>query len=243
MTDACFIAPELAPVGAILRLDGAEGRHAAKVRRVRVGESVLVIDGMGQAARGLVETVGAETADIRVAERLSEKARGHRWVAVQALAKGGRDELAVETLTELGVDEVIAWGASRSVVRWQGKFDKGLAKWVSTAREATKQARRFTVPTVSYATTTQVCERIASAARAVILHESATDWLDAQFPVPVGEIVFVIGPEGGISPDELRAFTEAGGVVKRIASHVLRTSTAGVVALAQLQLLAGDGHD
>jgi len=240
MTDACFIAPALVPLGQLLRLDGPEGRHAAKVRRVRVGESVLVIDGMGHAVRGSVEAVGAESADVRVAELLSEPVRAHRWVAVQALAKGGRDELAVEALTELGVDEVVAWGASRSVVRWQGKVDKGLAKWAATAREAAKQARRFSVPRVSYATTAQVCERLASAARAVLLYEAATDWLDAQFEVPAGDVVFVIGPEGGIAPDELQAFIDAGAAVKRIASQILRTSTAGVVALAQLQLLAGD---
>ena len=241
MSDACFVAPDVAvPVGGLLRLSGAEGRHAAKVRRVRPGESVLVMDGRGLAVRGPAEAVGADFIDIRVAEQLSTPPRANRWVAVQALAKGGRDELAVEALTELGVDEIIAWSAARSVVRWQGKVEKGLAKWGATAREASKQARRFSVPAVSHATTAQVCQRIAAAAQSVVLHESAPDWLDTAWQVPPGEVVFIIGPEGGITPEELDAFQAVGAATRRVASQVLRTSTAGVVALAQLQLLAGD---
>jgi len=239
MSDACFVAPDVAvPVGDLLRLTGPEGHHAAKVRRIGLGESVLVIDGRGQAVRGLVEEVGADFVTIRVAQTLHEPARATRWVAVQALAKGGRDQQAVEGLTELGVDEIIAWGASRSVVRWQGKVDKGLAKWASTAREAAKQSRRFSVPPVSYATTTQVCDRIVTTTQTIVLHESAPDWLDTTWTAPEGEVVIIIGPEGGIAPAELAAFQQAGALVKRIATPVLRTSTAGVVALAQLQLLA-----
>jgi len=238
MSDACFIATDVdVPVGGLLRLDGPEGRHAAKVRRIRVGESVLIMDGRGHAVRGPAEVVGAESIDVRVVEQLSEPVSPNRWIAVQALAKAGRGELAIEALTELGANEFVAWGAARSIVQWQGKIDKGIAKFAATAREAAKQTRRFTIPQVEYATTAQVCERIRAASMSVVLHESATDWLDATFTVPPGDVLFVIGPEGGITPDELAAFQDAGAVVKRVAQHVLKTSTAGVVALAQLQVL------
>ena len=242
MSDPLFLADSVdVAVGGVLHLDGPEGRHAAVVRRIRVGEQVLVADGFGNAIRGVTHLVGRDFVDVEVVERLREPVREHRWVAVQALAKGGRDEQAVEAMTELGVDEVIAWQASRSVVEWRGaeKQAKGLAKWQSTAREAAKQSRRFRVPKVGCATSAaDVCKLIRAAAQAFVLHESATDFLDAQVLVPSGEVLFIVGPEGGITPEELAAFEDAGAKSVLVADHVLRTSTAGVVALAQLQAMA-----
>ena len=228
-------------VGELLHLDGADGRHAAKVRRIRVGEQVLVADGEGRAIRGVTQTVGADFIDVAVAECLSELGGAHWWTVVQALAKNGRDEQAVEAMTELGIDQVVAWQASRSVVEWRGaeKQAKGLAKWVSTVREAAKQSRRFRVPKVGCATSAaDVCKLIRAAAQAFVLHESATDFLDAQALVPSGDVLFIVGPEGGITPEELAAFVDAGAKPVLVANHVLRTSTAGVVALGQLQAMA-----
>lgn len=242
MSDACFLCDCVdVPVGERLRLDGPEGRHAAAVRRVRTGESLLIADGAGRAVRGPVRLVGDGFVEIEVAQQLVEPAKAHRWVLVQALAKGGRDELALETATELGVDEVIAWQAARSVVRWENKADKGLAKWVRVACEATKQSRRFKVPALSYATTSDVVARIAAAGQAFVLHEAAPKYLSAAKLIPGGEVLFVVGPEGGITDDERELFQAGGADVVLVADHVLRTSTAGLVALAQAQLLAARG--
>ena len=226
-------------LGDIVLVTGEEGRHAAVVKRTRVGDTVLLADGAGHGVRGEVTEVDKAGISVRVDELLSAPVRAHRWVAVQALAKGDRSDVAIEAVTELGVDEVLAWQASRSIVRWdQGKAEKGVAKWQATVRESSKQARRLSVPVVTAVATSQVCERIRDAACAFVLHEDADQPLGAR-PLPrAGEVLFIVGPEGGICSQELDAFTQAGAVPVTVSDGVLRTSTAGVVALAQLQLLA-----
>ena len=247
MTDALFLADvgthlDAVALGSSLTITGDEARHAVSVRRIRVGESVLIADGCGLAAHGRVTSAEKASLTIQVDEVLATPTSPWRWVAVQALAKGDRSDLAVETLTELGVDEVMAWQASRSIVRWQGKTDKGLAKWQATAKAATKQSRRFRVPEVSYASTAEVVARIRAADCALVLHEEATTPISrASLPVTAegpAEVLFVVGPEGGLSPDELSVFADAGAQVVSISDGVLRASTAGVVALSPLQFLA-----
>lgn len=243
MTDPLFLsaaATDALP-GSTLTIDGDEGRHAAAVKRMRVGESVLVADGVGRAIRGEVASVAKASIDVAVAEVLHAPVDPHRWVCVQALAKGDRAGLAVELLTEVGADEILAWQASRSVSRWdQGKADKparSVDKWRATAREATKQSRRFRVPAVELTTTDQVCERMADGCWLVLHEDADADIADVSLPIS-RSVGVVVGPEGGISPDELRVFVAAGARPVRMSDAVLRTSTAGGVAIAQLRLLA-----
>lgn len=243
MTDALFLAPlDGAVLGSEVVVGGDEGRHAVTVRRIRPGETVFVADGDGHAIHG--EVVEATKAGLRVrVDGLYTSAEQQlRVVAVQALAKGDRAELAVEIMTELGIAEIVPWRASRSIVRWDTgeRGAKQLSRWQSTAREATKQSRRFRVPPVTEPVRTdELCARIAVADACYVLHETATDWLrDVDVPAS-GEVIVIIGPEGGISPDELDAFVAAGGRPVLVSDAVLRTSTAGVVALAQIQAMTG----
>jgi 16S rRNA (uracil1498-N3)-methyltransferase len=243
MSLATFLSPRVSGLGVdqVFRLDGTEGHHAAAVRRIRVGEQVFVGDGEGFGVRAETVSVGKNELELRVLEVLREPEHAHRWVAVQALPKGDRADVVVDSLTELGVDEICAWQADRSVVRWDGmpgKAEKGVAKWSTRAREAAKQSRRLSIPQVNFLSTAQVAERLKAADLAVICHESATASIATLSIPPSGEIVFVIGPEGGLTDAELSCFVEAGGTPVLIAEHVLRTSTAPVVALAQLQVLA-----
>ncbi len=241
MTEPVFLAPLDAPaVGATVTLTGQEGHHAAAVRRIKVGEVVCISDGNGTAVRGAVTAADKGSISVLVDEVLREPARPVRYVAVQALPKGDRAELAVEMLTELGIDEIVPWQASRSVVRWSPeRTERGLTRWRAAAREASKQSRRLRVPTVSLPmTTAELALRIDQTALTVILHESASLPL-ATIDLPAsGEIMFIVGPEGGLSDDEVAAFEKAGGRPVLVADAVLRTSTAGVVALAQLQAMS-----
>lgn len=224
-------------------LEGSEGRHAATVQRLRVGEELLLADGRGGTAAAVVTAVGKGVLDVRITSRGYTDAPAHRLVVVQGLAKGERGELAVQAMTEVGVDEIVPWTAARSVTQWRG--DRGVRareKWVATVREATKQARRAWLPVVAGTpdeATSQVAGRIAGAAAAYVLHEQAEERLvTAELP-DGGEIVLVVGPEGGVAPAELAAFVEAGAQTVRLGPSVLRTSTAGVAALSVLAARLG----
>lgn len=238
----------LAGVGpdAVYVLDGAEGRHAGVVQRRAVGERIDVVDGAGVRLRTVIEHVAADGLHLRVQERVEEPAPAVSLVLVQALAKGDRDELAIEAATEVGADRVLPWQAERSIVVWRGdRAAKSRARWLATVRTAAKQSRRACVPDVDLAVDTKaLAERVASCVAAggvaLVLHEEATTPIaEAALPV-VGasgeqvECLVVVGPEGGISERETALLTGAGAQAVRLGPHVLRTSTAGPVALAVL---------
>jgi 16S rRNA (uracil1498-N3)-methyltransferase len=215
-----------------LVLDGDEGHHAADVRRLFAGEPIDITDGGGTMLHGVVAEAGRGSLTVSVMERVVVPAPVPRFTVVQALAKGGRDEDAVEAMTEVGVDAVVGWSASRCIAKWT---DRTEAKWVSTAQAASKQSRRAWWPTVAGPeSTVEIAARCAKATLAVVLHESAADPL-AGCTVPAkGEVLVVVGPEGGITDEELEALRAAGAVACRLGSTVLRSSTAGVAALAAL---------
>ncbi|MFD7981766.1 16S rRNA (uracil(1498)-N(3))-methyltransferase [Kitasatospora indigofera] len=228
---------EGAAAGTLVRLDGPEGRHAAAVKRLEPGEAVTLADGLGLGVDGTVAAVhGKDAIDVTVVAVRREPEPSPRIVVVQALPKGDRGELAVETMTEVGVDVVVPWPASRCITQWKGERGaKALAKWRATAREAGKQSRRLRFPEVREPMTTrQLAPLLAGAAFAAVLHEDGAAPLAAAALPPAGDLVLIVGPEGGVSPEELAAFAEAGAGPYRLGPSVLRTSTAGVAAGALL---------
>ena len=241
MTDPLFLDEIPAPlpaVGTQLLLAGDEGRHAAVVRRIRPGEMIMIGDGRGRGIRASVVDVHPSGLIVEVADHLAAPDEPRRLVAAQALAKGDRSELALEMMTEMGISEIIPWQASRSIVRWsEERAVRSLAKWRSTVREAAKQSRRLNVPQVSQAVTTgQLAQRVANADLALLLHGEADESI-AEVDLPAaGTVLIIIGPEGGISADELDELSRAGARPVWISDAVLRTSTAGVVALAAVKL-------
>ena len=229
MSAPVFLTDDLAPDRVLLT--GPEGRHAATVRRLRAGEAVDLCDGSGGRASCVVAAVGRDEVALDVRSRTCEPPPSPRLVLVQALAKGDRGELAVELATEVGVDLVVPWAAARSVVRWDGaRGEKALGRWRSTAREAGKQSRRARHPVVAgWLDTPALLERVAGST-CLVLHEGATEPLAATDLPADGELVLVVGPEGGITDGELRRLQEAGGRPVRLGRSVLRTSTAGAAA-------------
>jgi 16S rRNA (uracil1498-N3)-methyltransferase len=239
MTPPLFLVDAL-PSGETLILDGEEGRHAARVKRLGAGEAVLVGDGLGGLLDCVVEQVIGAGLVLRVLARHELPQPKPRLVAVQAIPKGDRAELAVELLTELGADEIIPWAASRSVPQWRDdRAAKAVAKWRRTAREAAKQSRRPRLPMVTDLASTRDVARRISRAESFVLHEDAADALATAELTDAEEILVVIGPEGGIAEAELQQFTAAGARPVRLGEPVLRTSTAGAAALAAVSVRLG----
>jgi 16S rRNA (uracil1498-N3)-methyltransferase len=229
---AVFVADDL--TASRVRLTGAEGRHAAGAKRLRPGELVELVDGSGTRARCAVVDVGRDEVVLDVQERVYEPEPEPRLTVVQALPKGERGELAVELMTEVGVDVVLPWTAARCVAQWKGeRGEKALRRWRSTVREAAKQARRSWVPDVEeLATTRQVVALLAAADVALVLHEAASVPLAGVALPQAGHVVLVVGPEGGLTDDELTAFAAVGAAGVRLGPTVLRTSSAGAAAVA-----------
>jgi 16S rRNA (uracil1498-N3)-methyltransferase len=215
-------------------LSGAEGRHAATVRRLAVGERADVTDGAGTIAECVVTGVRPGVAELAVLATRAEPAAQPRIVVVQAIPKGDRGELAVEIMTEVGVDAVVAWQAERCVARWRAdRAGKALARWQATAREAAKQARRAWIPEVTGPEATPaIARRVGAAELAILLDPEAPAALGRIRLPGRGEIVVIVGPEGGVSPAEAGVLTRAGAIAARLGPTVLRSSSAGAVAAA-----------
>ncbi|GFG75377.1 16S rRNA (uracil(1498)-N(3))-methyltransferase [Mycobacterium botniense] len=243
MVAALFYVDSLPEAGVVATVDGDEGFHAATVRRIRTGEHLMLGDGGGGLARCVVEQAGRGRLYARVLDRWQVARRQPAVTVVQALPKSERSELAIELATEAGADAFVAWQAARCVARWDGaRVEKGLRRWRAVARSAARQSRLAHIPPVdgpvSTATlTTRIREQVSSGATVLVLHESATDRLADLVLAQAKSLMLVIGPEGGIAPDEIAALTGAGAVAVRLGPTILRTSSAAAVALGALGVL------
>jgi 16S rRNA (uracil1498-N3)-methyltransferase len=229
-------------VGGETELDGAEARHIVAVSRTRVGETLLVGNGRGLVTTGTVTMADPARVVLTVTAMHTEPPASPRLVLVQALAKGDRDELAVQTAVELGVDEIVPWQAARSVSVWRAdRVRKGVERWRSIVREAAKQSMRPWLPAVGEPVSTAELVGRAARSRMVVLEPNAdaplsglvVDTDDAR------DLVVVVGPEGGVAPEESTALRAAGAGAVRLGSTVLRTSSAGPAAIAVLNLALG----
>jgi 16S rRNA (uracil1498-N3)-methyltransferase len=243
MVATLFYVDALPDAGELAVVGGDEGFHAATVRRIRPGERLVLGDGAGALAHCEVERAGRDGLDARVLDRWSVPAGQPAVTVVQALPKSERAELAIELATEAGADAFVAWQADRCVASWQGaRADKGLRRWGAVARSAARQSRRAYIPPVdgvlsTAALTQRVRDDVAAGAVVLALHESATGRIADVAVAQAHSLMLVIGPEGGIAPEEIAVLTAAGAVAVRLGPQVLRTTSAAAVALGALGVL------
>ena len=225
----------LAP-GSPAVLVGDEAHHAARVRRLRPGSAIAVVDGRGRRVTGVVEAASRDEISYRVTDVVDEPEPAPRLVVVQALAKGDRGEQAVALLTEVGVDAIVPWAARNCIATWEGeRAERGRQRWRATARESAKQARRARIPEIAaVGGLDDIVAAVSAADLAVLLDEGLGGVEPLLDPPATGEVVIVVGPEGGVSPQEREALVGAGAVSVRLGPTVMRTSTAGTVGAAVL---------
>ncbi len=221
-------------------LAGSEGKHAANVRRLRVGESIQLSNGLGGRIRGTVGAVRQGEIDIDVTSCTQDAEPTLVFTLVQALAKGDRDELAIQAATELGITKVIPWQAENSISRWEGpKIAKSVQRWQTIVSEAAKQSMRSFEPKV--ANPVSIKELVADPSltgRRFVLDPTASVGL-ASVGSLEGNVTLVVGPEGGISVPELVTLDAAGFERVHLGNGILRTSTAGVAAISAILALSG----
>ncbi|MCQ9366929.1 16S rRNA (uracil(1498)-N(3))-methyltransferase [Brevibacterium sp. 50QC2O2] len=246
MTAPVFLSTFAQPgaVGDLLGFGPEVAGHAVRVRKLGPGAEVDIIDGAGLRLSGVIETASPEALSLRVRTCVQEPAPRPALVLVQALAKGDRDLAGIEAACEVGVDEVVPWAAQRSIVDWPAKkAAKSHAKWLNTLRAATLQARRSRVPVLhDLVRGTSLAGKLGPGDACIVLHETAQEHLPrvlAQLPEDLERIVFVVGPEGGISDAELAALQAAGARPALLGTTILRASTAGPVALGIAQVALG----
>lgn len=223
-----------AEIGQAVAVVGAEAHHASAVRRIRVAELVVLTDTRGRRATGKVLVAERDVVRILVSGMEDVPRATPEITVVQAIPKGDRADLAVQMLTEIGVDTIIPWQAERSVAVWKPeRVAKALGKWKRTAFESSKQARRSHFAEIrDLASTEEVADLVATADLGVVLHEEAAASLTGRSLPLSGRVVVVVGPEGGISAKEIDILGSEHCV--RLGDTVLRTSTAGVAAVAAL---------
>ena len=222
-----------AVAGAEIALTGSEGKHAVAVRRMRVGEGIQLTDGLGKRVRGNVSAVEQNSLMIQVTDVIDEAEPSAKLTLIQALAKGDRDELAVQAATELGAWQIIPWQAERSISRWDGpKISKGVDRWQVIVAEAAKQSLRVFEPKVQMPVSTkQICELVKDFDLVLVLDPTSAAGLGSQ-DFAAQNIAIVVGPEGGISDHELQLLADAGARLVNLGAPILRTSTAGVAAIS-----------
>ena len=225
---------ESTQVGERVILDGAEGRHAATVSRVRVGEFLTIGNGRGLMLNAEALSTAKDSVELRVDSVTSVDRNTPAVILVQALAKTDRDERAIESSTELGIDAVIPWAAERSVSKWEGpKIDKGIARWAAIVREATKQSIRPYLPTIRPLVKSSQLPSALEGVQILVLDPTGDIPL-SKVQIDSRDIALVVGPEGGISGIELELLRSTGATIVSLGTNILRTSTAGPAALAIL---------
>lgn len=242
MAATVFYLDTIPEPGGLAILDGPEGRHAATVRRTRVGEPITLSDGRGLLAESEVVAAQKDRLELKVLNRTLAAAPVPRVTVVQALPKSDRSELAVELMTEAGADTIIPWQAHRCVANWEGKAHKGVEKWRAAARAAARQSRRPYIPEITDLHRT--CDLLDLVRKAksngtivAALHESGTTRFTELDFTTAPEVILIVGPEGGLDDSELASLGEAGATPVLLGPTVLRTSTAAAVALGALGAL------
>ena len=219
-------------------LENDEAHHAIKVLRLNTGEVIKISDGVGNWVSGPIVEIAKKELFISITERGEIQAAKPELVLVQAITKSDRNKEMLELAVEAGVDRIIPWQSERSISKWQSDSEQ---KWQVGIKQSCKQARQVKLPQLMQVmSTTEVIKSISEGGFGIVFHEEAsTKFSDLTIPNSQSSVYLVIGPEGGISEQELLSFQNIGSKVVRLGDTVLRSAHAGFAALSAVQTKLG----
>ena len=219
-------------------LENEEAHHAIKVLRLNTGEVIKISDGVGNWVSGPIVEIAKKELYVSITERGEIQAAKPELVLVQAITKSDRNKEMLELAVEAGVDRIIPWQSERSISKWQSDSEQ---KWQVGIKQSCKQARQVKLPQLMQVmSTSEVIKSIGEGGFGIVFHEEAsTKFSDLTIPNSQSSVYLVIGPEGGISEQELLSFQNNGSKVVRLGDTVLRSAHAGFAALSAVQTKLG----
>lgn len=230
-----FVAPEEL-VNDTIELTGAQAHHAISVLRVQKDEILRIADGQGNWVEGPITNLRKDALVIDVRRRGADINPKVEIAVAQALLKGDNQKSAIDQLVQAGVSRIIPWHAQRSV----GTVDKS-EKWLESIVSAARQSRRSQLPELE--PVTDLKSLIESCSRydlVIALHEGATKKLSDLLPLShLRKVLLIVGPEGGMSNEEIELIKGADLEPVQMGETVIRADLAGALALAALNALTG----
>ena len=227
-----FVADLPTTVGNTYEFEGDDAGHAIRVLRTQIGESLALSNGLGAWSIVEVIAIAKKSMTVRVTTTGYEEVLPVEFTVAQALTKGDRIKESIELNTAGGADVILLWAAARSI----GKATPDLMqKLAVTAREASKQTRRNRIPFVmGVLDAKKIAAEIPNYDSVIVLHESASDKLSDVVTASAKKVLVIIGPEGGLTDEELALFAGAGAQVAHMGRPVFRSAHAGMAALSGL---------
>ena len=236
-----FYVPGFGEADRVGTLPVEEARHAATVRRMRIGEEISITNGKGLIGHCVVDSVGHKPASLEYSVRMTHKVPKSRLIHVAvAMPKGDRQRVLLEMATQVGLDELTPLECERSVSREGANSQE---RWQRYCLEAMKQSRRAWLPRVN--SSRSIADFFSSLSQTTISMCADAEGESIQVMesiAPEQSIAILVGPEGGFTENELTTIGNAG--VRKIAlgDGVLRTETAAVVVTALVRLLDAENR-
>lgn len=235
-----FYADESGIVNGFAHLDSEDAQHASRVLRLQVDEEIVLFS-QGEAYAARICDM-ADGVTVRVGEQLKSPEASVRVTLYQGVPKGDKMDYIVQKCTEGGIHRIVPVNMPRCVAKLEGKDDKKRARWQRIAREATKQAFRPVTPEIAPAVSMKQLPALLRQHQLVLApweDERALSLREALGP-DVTDIAVIIGPEGGMSEEDMRVFRESGAQSVTLGPRIFRTETAGLAALIAIMTLTGN---
>ena len=227
--------------GNAIELDENAFNHAIRVLRLRQDDTIILFNGQGGEYKAELDEVQKKHATVRIGQFVDRDCESPLTIILgQCISRGEKMDYTIQKAVELGVSQIVPLFSERCGVKLnQERQDKRLQHWHSVIISACEQCGRNRIPELHDAMSLQTWQQQLTASLKLVLDPTAADSL-ATLSKPANDVALLIGPEGGLSDDEINNAIKHGFCGIRLGPRILRTETAGLTALSVIQQLWGD---